>query len=105
MTLYNLTVLTQASDPGAVLTFANTNATGGLLGGLFLISWFFIAFFYMNTNKRGYEALDCLLAAASTSFVLSLVFRYAGWANFKFVLGFLVIIAFSVLGKFVFRRR
>lgn len=95
---YNLTDLYDSTRVVDLFTFSNT-VTDGLLIGIFLVAVFFI----MMLSLRRYDFNNTLLVSSFVCFILSVFFGYAGLLNFLFIIGFLVILAFSGFYAFVTR--
>jgi len=99
MPLYNTTMLAEANDFHGISSFAN-DATGGLLWGGFLLSFFFI----MMLSLRRYDFEDNLLVSSWTCFIIGAFLSYAGLVNTIFTVAFLTIAAGTAMFKVVFRR-
>lgn len=99
-TPYNLTRLQNSLNVNDLFRFAN-DSTSGALSGLGITAIFFVLTLAFKARASFEEAI---LASSFICFGLSLFLRYAGLINFMFVLGFLIIMAFSGLYVYINNR-
>ena len=93
MALYNMTELYAATTATDLVNFAN-NATSQFLTPAFCLAVFFVALLVM---KRSNDFAEALMGASFVTFIFSLLLRYAGMINFMWVIGYLAILAFTLL--------
>jgi len=96
---YNMTQLQQSETVFDLFEYAN-NSTGGIMIGLFLVSFFFV----MLMMLKRYEFEKGLLVSSWLTFVVAIMFSYAGLLNLYFALIFLIITAFVGFYMVVLRR-
>ena len=99
MATYNLTQMQEAETVFGLFDYAN-DSTGGILIGLFLVAFYFVLLMMM---KR-YEFEKSLLVASWITFIVAIMFSYAGLLNLYFALIFLIITAFTSFYMVVFKR-
>jgi len=92
---YDLTGLQTATDIGGIITWANAQTEGALIG-LFILAFGIILFF----GFKRYEPIDAFLAASWISFILSVVALSVGWVNSLIMFGFLAVAGITLFIKF-----
>lgn len=98
---YNLTNITNVQVPADLVVAANIY-TESLFMGLMLIAIFIVfTMRFMVKNKFG----ESLLGSSFICFIASLFLRQAGLINFVFVIGFLVVMAFTGMLMYITRQR
>jgi uncharacterized membrane protein YjfL (UPF0719 family) len=90
--MYNLTELTNADTFVEVVIYAD-NAAANLLFGGFIIVIFIVFLVAMSRN----DFIDRIAVGSYVCFVLSLLATLSVHLNFLFLLGFLIIAAFSTM--------
>ena len=80
MVLYNITKLTDASNVGELVLVANSEGTGGVLFGFFMVAIFLIILLAL---KR-YSFENGFLVASFMSFIISSIAVYCGFLNIIF---------------------
>ena len=90
--MYNLTQLQQSDTVYKLWLYANMS-TGEILMGMLMV----VAFFIIMMVLSGWDFTDRLLTSSFICFILSAILAYAKLLNFLFVIGFLAVLAFTVL--------
>lgn len=93
---YNITALQSTTNPIELISIVNTSVDG-LLMMTFIIALFLVQ---LMTLKR-YEFSDAFLVSSFTSFIISLLFAYAGWVTILLPLAFAIFSAGSYMLKVV----
>lgn len=97
---YNITGLEASTTFVDLVSFANTSSNNILVGG-FMVAVFIVmtmGFMIKTTFEKS------VLASSFVCFMLSLFLRQANLINFVFVIGFLIIAAFSALYLFATKK-
>jgi len=90
--MYNLTQLQQSDTVYKLWVYANMS-TGEILMGMLMIAVFFI----MLMILKRWDFTDALMTSSFICFILSAILAYAKLLNFLFVIGFLAVLAFTIL--------
>ena len=96
---YNMTDLAASDTFYKIVNFAN-DSSGGILVGLFMLSFFFI----MLMVLKRYDFDGALLVSSWICFIISMLLTYAGLLNLVFTLLFLVIAAFTAFYMTVLKK-